>query len=148
MGGLHLGEHIEFVCPLWAGLHLPGKHCCLRFTEQWLSFFPGRWVHTLVRAGRLARRESSVFFIRPQSLLLYPQWWTVSIFHIANHGSPKARFDGSAEGPQHWAGTKSISPAEAIFNPPLFVSDPTVMWSQGESFCLADLGDKLSSFFR
>lgn len=92
-------------------------------------------------------REFTVFFIRPQSLLLYPQWWTVSIFRIANHGSPKAWFDGSAEVPQHWAGTKSISPAEAIFNPPLFVSDPTVMWSRGESFCLADLGDKLSSFF-
>lgn len=27
------------------------------------------------------------------------------------------------------------------------MSDPTVMWSQGESFCLADLGDKISVFF-
>lgn len=157
MGGLHLGEHIEFVCPLWGRLHLPGKHCCLRLSEQGLFLFTGHWVHTLTRAAKPGKETELV----PNSLSncrilgLSHRCFIHDDGHYpfstqqvkAKRISLKPWFDRSAKLLWHWVGTKSIGPAEPTFNPSLLVSDPAVMRSRGESFCLADLVDKSYLFF-
>lgn len=109
------------------------------------ALFPPRTLSSHTCGGWEAGEESSQFSLLGHSHCCfihgdgqYPfSTWQVR----AKPVSPKAWFDRSAEVPWHWAATKSISPTETIFNPPLLVSDPTVMWSQGESFCLADLVD-------